>query len=293
MNNLKRINSFVLAIILLVTLCSCNEKKQIDITSYFQKFNFESLEYVELCNYKNISVSSDYVKVSDSDIITVIEMDMEYYDCMKSTELTFPEEDFYVFLRIDDIKNHSSREQYYLFGSEEFGEQFESTLKDTEVNEYFFAEIEGIESKITNMGIFEPATVEDEKMVLDFYKLESMNAVYEHIRQKTRTNIIFNYMMDIILENSTIVSLPSEISTSYDEYSASFWNDILIYKAILEKEGKELTISEFEEEVNIASQENNITISTVLTENADSVLHFALEQKLKNILVDYINISYD
>lgn len=275
---------------MIITLSSCGEQKHLDATTYFQRHNFKASDYVEMCDYKNIRVDADYIKVSDSDIVTVIEMDMEYYNCMKPIELDFPKEDFYVFLRIDNIANNESSEIYYLIGSDDFGSQFEKTLKKTDVYESFIADIDGVESKVTNMGYFKPATIEDEKIILDFYELESMDAVYEYIRNETKTNIIFHYMMDKIFENTTIVNLPVVVSNSYDENSASFWNDIIVYKAILEQEGKELTIGEFEQELKIAAKENELTVSTVLEENADSVLHFALEQKLKNILVDYINV---
>lgn len=275
---------------MVVALSSCGEQKYLDATTYFQRYNFKASDYVELCDYKNIRVDADYIKVSDSDIVTVIEMDMEYYNCMKPIEVDFPEEDFYVFLRIDNIANNESSEIYYLIGSDDFGSQFEKNLKKIDIYESFIADIDGVESKITNMGYFEPATIEDEKIILDFYELGSMDAVYEHIRNETKTNIIFHYMMDKILENTTIINLPVAVSNSYDENSASFWNDVLIYKAILEQEGKELTIGEFEQELKIAAKENELKISTILEENADSVLHFALEQKLKNILVDYINV---
>ena len=281
--------TFILIILITVFLSSCDNDKY-NVTKYFETYNFNALDYVELYEYKNINVNSDFIKVSDSDIITVIEMDMEYYDCMKAVELTCPEEDFYVFLRIVNIANNKSIDMYYLIGSDEFGSQFESVLKKTEINDSFIAEIDGVESKITNMGYFEPATIEDEKIILDFYKLESMDEVYKYIRNETRTNIIFYYMMDIILENTTIKNLPSAVSDLYDENSASFWNDIIIYKALLEKEEKELTLSEFEQVLEITAIENQETIQAIFEENANSVLHFALEQKIKNILVDYINI---
>ncbi len=286
----KRVIVYLLVILLLVTLSSCGNQKYSGATAYFQDYNFKAIEYVELYDYKNISVDSSYIEVSDSDIVNVIEMDMEYYDCMKAIELDSPKEDFYVFLRIVNVTNNKSRDMYYLIGSDDFGSEFEATLKKTEINESFITEIDGTESEITNMGYFQPATIEDEKIILDFYKMKSMDEVYKYIKNETRTNIVFHYMMDIILENTTIISLPLVVSGFYDEYTAAFWNDIIIYKAILEREGKEITINEFEQELELSARENNSTVSIILEENAASVLHFTLEQKLRSILVDYINI---
>ena len=290
-NKIKKIYTFLTLILITVSLSSCsNYKYKYNDTEYFETYNFKALDYVRLYEYKNINVNADFINVSDSDIITVIEMDMEYYYCMKTIELAHPKDDFYVFLRIVDIATNKSREMYYLIGSDDFGCQFEVALKKTDITESFITEIDGVECKITNMGYFEPATIEDEKIILDFYEVKSMNEVYEYIRNKTRTNIIFYYMMDIILENTVIKNLPSAISSVYDENSASFWNDIIIYKAILEKEEKELTVSEFEQALEITARENETTSSAILKENADYVLHFALEQKVKNILVEYINV---
>ena len=290
-NKIKKIYTFLTLILITASLSSCsNYKYKYNDTEYFETYNFKALDYVRLYEYKNINVNADFINVSDSDIITVIEMDMEYYYCMKTIELAHPKDDFYVFLRIVDIATNKSREMYYLIGSDDFGCQFEVALKKTDITESFITEIDGVECKITNMGYFEPATIEDEKIILDFYEVKSMNEVYEYIRNKTRTNIIFYYMMDIILENTVIKNLPSAISSVYDENSASFWNDIIIYKAILEKEEKELTVSEFEQALEITARENETTSSAILKENADYVLHFALEQKVKNILVEYINV---
>ena len=277
-------------VLLIVTLSSCGKQKYTDAPTYFQTYNFKAMDYVELCDYRNIKVDSAFIDVSDSDVVTVIEMDMEYYDCMKAIDLSFPEEDNYVLLRIVDLGNNETSEMYYLIGSDEFGSQFETILKKTGINKSFIAVIDGTESEITNMGFYEPATIEDEEMILDFYQLESMNEVYEYIRNKTRANIIFHYMMDTILENTTITGLPPAVSDFYDDYSASFWNDIIIYKAILEEEGKELAEIEFMQGLETTALENNSTVSAILEEDADAVLHFVLEKKLKNILVNYIKV---
>ena len=177
-----------------------------------------------------------------------------------------------------------------MIGSDEFGNDFEFLLKKTGISQSFDAYIDGEKTKITNMGVYEPATIEDEELILDFYKLETMGEVYKSIEEQTRINIIFHYMMDIIIENTKINELPTVLSSNYDENSASFWNDVIIYKAILEAEGKELTESEFEQALVEASTESDLTVSNVFEEYADSVLRFALEQKVKNILVKYINI---
>ena len=285
----NKIRKLLLLILIIVSLSSCGKCKYND-AKYFETYNFKALDYVDLCGYENINVNSEYVEVSDSDVVTVIEMDMEYYDCMKSVELEYPKEDYYVLLRIVNVENNQSSDVYYLIGSDDFGSHFESILKKTDIKESFIAEIDGVESKIINMGYFEPATIEDENIILNFYELKTMDEVYEYIRNKTRTNIIFYYMMDIILENTVIKDLPSVVGNYYDEYSASFWNDIIIYKAILEKEDKELTVSEFEQALEKTARENETTCSAVLEENADYVLHFVLEQKVKNILVDYIDV---
>lgn len=288
-NKIRKIRTLLLAILIITSLSSCGRYKYNE-AKYFETYNFKALDYVDLYEYENINLTSEYIEVSDSDIVTVIEMDMEYYYCMKPVELEYPKEDYYVFLRIVNIANNQSSDIYYLIGSDNFGSYFESILKKTDINESFIAEIDGVESKVINMGYFEPATIEDENMILDFYELNTMDEVYEYIRNKTRTNIIFYYMMDTILENTVIKDLPSAVSDCYDEYSASFWNDIIIYKAILEKEDKELTVSEFEQALEKTARENETTYSAILEENADYVLHFVLEQKVKNILVDYIDV---
>lgn len=262
----------------------------LDITSYFQEYNFSASTYVELCDYKNINIDSNYIEVSDSDVVRVIEMDMVYYDCMKSVEFSTPKDDYYVLLNIVNQDSREARSLYYLVGSCDYGESFDAELLKTSINETFETEIDGIKSTITNIGIYEPATIDDEDMILSFYKKDSMEDVYEYIRENTKMNIVFNYMMDIILENTTIIDLPQTIKSQYNDNSASFWNDIIIYKAILEQEENELTEIEFIRAVEDAASDSGISTENVISEYSNSVFHFVLEEKLKEILVSYINV---
>lgn len=283
-----------LLVLFLLSLSFCGRQEKTEktyIPSLLQEYNFKALDCVELYDYKSITVANDYLDVTDSDIITAIEMDMEYYDCMKKVDILAPDDSYYVYLQIVNLTDDSSSDVYYLVGSEDYGEEFENKLRAADIDEPFVAEINGKKSIIRNMGYYQPAEIEDEELILDFYGLNSMNDVFEYIRNRTRTNIIFYYMMDIIQEKSNILILPPLVGEKYDKYTSNFWDDIIIYKAILEKENKELTETELKKAIEDAAEDNQLTIDVIFQDYADSVVHFVLEQKVKEVLIDYITIE--
>lgn len=70
---------------------------------------------------------------------------------------------------------------------------------------------------MTVKGIYSLPDVKDKELVKGFYGMKSYEEVEKFIRNRSRCEIIYNYVFDYIMENSEIISYPSKVSENIEQ----------------------------------------------------------------------------
>lgn len=309
--------------ILLLTSCA---NQSIVSNNIVSDFNFSTKEYVDLYDYKNIHIDYDYIQVSDQDIETVINNDLSYYECYKPIVKDFIENDDIVLLRIvSNNESDSFQEFYYIVGSAELGDNFDSSIVGAKLNDTLTVNIgNNKDAPVKIIGVYTYATYEDTDIVCSYYKLDNMEEVYEKIKERTKTEIIFNFMYDKILENSRITRCPSIVNNyikryehelkqtaqkeelSVEEYARlnsgmtfsemlnfrkNYYYEIMIINAILENEKATITTTEVDDNIKLTAQQNHITENEVREKYIEEVYYNSIYKKLKKNIVKYVIVD--
>lgn len=262
-------NKFCLGLALLVSiffLSSCADDTSI--------MNYDSRKFIELYDYDSICVEYDYTQITDEDVKNIIEVELSTNEVyIKITDRISVESNDIVSILIDD------NQEYYFVGCQEYSKEFDQELSKMKIGDSVNMHIDNfgfIQIKLT--GIYRMATISDRDFILDYYNFSTFEQLEKFIKKRASQEIIFNYSYDKICENSSLLEFPKEIQnqidlsienykeeilqnySDFDEFlkknemteddvvntiSANFY-DMMLYKAILDKEKMRITISEID-----------------------------------------------
>lgn len=272
--------------------------------------NYISADYVVLNDYRSISVKEDYLQITDDNVNSIVSMELsadEVY--IPVTENNAPQDEHILLVSIN------GNQQYYLWDNNQYPEKMDVQLKSMQVGETKTISGEnGISYVVELLEIYRYATIEDTAFVLSYYDCSSMEELSDFIRKRASQEILFNYALDIIFENTSIISLPAElenqltldIQTSkdyileeyatfeeyleenaiteeeFEEQIASWYYEPMIYKAILDAEGVAIT----DADLNLYQDENQL----VECDQYEIYSQLA-QQKVREILLSTVQIT--
>ncbi|MDO4364186.1 MAG: hypothetical protein Q4C99_06630 [Clostridia bacterium] len=299
MKKTQRISLFLILLVIFGAVfggCSNNSN---DIMMYNSK------EYVDLFNYSDLEVNRDFIKVSQDDINQIIETEMSssqtYIEVLDRTSVN--KEDI-LLLSID------GEEEYYILGTDDYGENFDNQLLSANTGDELNAQIDNQDYKVKILGIYRYVTVNDRDYILKYYGYEDYNELISFLEKRAQNEILFNYVVQKVEENSTIKKYPKEIEqqiektlsdteneikkyySSVDEYCtendiskedfengiAYNYQELMIYKAILDNENQKITDED---------------ISDYANDDTDEYVAYfdACENKLRQILPQKVRIK--
>lgn len=266
---------------------------------------YNSKEYVDLYNYDNLEVDEDFIKISQDDINQIIETEMlSSQTYIEVSNRTSVDKDDILLLSID------GKEEYYILGTDDYGENFDNKLLSANTGDELNAQIDNQDYKVKILGIYRYVTVNDRDYILKFYGYEDYNELILFLKERAQNEILFNYVIQKVEENSTIRKYPKEIEkqiektllkteseikkeySSVDEYCkeagvskedyengiAYNYQELMIYKAILDNENQEITTGEINKYIN--------------DDTDDYTAYFdACENRLRQILPQKVKIN--
>ncbi len=266
---------------------------------------YNSKEYVDLYNYDNLEVDEDFIKISQDDINQIIETEMlSSQTYIEVSNRTSVDKDDILLLSID------GEEEYYILGTDDYGENFDNKLLSANTGDELNTQIDNQDYKVKILGIYRYVTVNDRDYILKFYGYEDYNELILFLKERAQNEILFNYVIQKVEENSTIRKYPKEIEkqiektllkteneikkeySSVDEYCkeagvskedyengiAYNYQELMIYKAILDNENQEITTGEINKYIN--------------DDTDDYTAYFdACENRLRQILPQKVKIN--
>ncbi len=271
MNKIQKISLiFVLFAVLSVMFSGCSNNTN-EIMTY------DSKEYVDLFNYSDLKVDEDFIKVSQDDINQIMETEISSSQTyIEVSDRTSVNKEDILLLSVD------GEEEYYVLGTDDYGEDFDNKLLSANKGDEIKAQIDTQNYKVKILGIYRYVTVNDREYILKYYGYEDYNELISFLKKRAQNEILFNYVIQKVEENSEIKKHPKEIQiqiektltkteneikkyySSVDEYCkendiskedfengiAYNYQELMIYKAILENENQQITIKEISEYVN-------------------------------------------
>lgn len=295
----KRLSLVLILFIIIGSVLSGCSNNTNDIMMYNSK------EYIDLFNYDNLEVNEDFIKVSQDDINQIIETEI-------SSSQNYIMVDDRTSVKKDDILllNIDGDEKYYSLGSDDYGEEFDNKLLSANTGDELNTQIDNQDYKVKILGIYRYVTINDRDYILKYYGYEDYNELISFLNKRAQNEILFNYVIQKTEENSTIKEYPKEIETqikktlsdtekeikkyysSVDEYcneseisKEDFENgivynyqELMIYKAILDNEKQKVTPEE---------------LSLYVNNDTDEYMAYfdACENKLRQILPQKVKIK--
>lgn len=295
----KRLSLVLILFIIIGSVLSGCSNNTNDIMMYNSK------EYIDLFNYDNLEVNEDFIKVSQDDINQIIETEI-------SSSQNYIMVDDRTSVKKDDILllNIDGDEKYYTLGSDDYGEEFDNKLLSANTGDELNAQIDNKDYKVKILGIYRYVTVNDRDYILKYYGYEDYNELISFLNKRAQNEILFNYVIQKTEENSTIKEYPKEIETqikktlsdtekeikkyysSVDEYCKESeiskedfengivynYQELMIYKAILDNEKQKVTPEE---------------LSLYVNNDTDEYMAYfdACENKLRQILPQKVKIK--
>ena len=295
----KRLSLVLILFIIIGSVLSGCSNNTNDIMMYNSK------EYIDLFNYDNLEVNEDFIKVSQDDINQIIETEI-------SSSQNYIMVDDRTSVKKDDILllNVDGDEKYYTLGSDDYGEEFDNRLLSANTGDELNAQIDNKDYKVKILGIYRYVTVNDRDYILKYYGYEDYNELISFLNKRAQNEILFNYVIKKTEENSTIKEYPKEIETqikktlsdtekeikkyysSVDEYCKESeiskedfengivynYQELMIYKAILDNEKQKVTPEE---------------LSLYVNNDTDEYIAYfdACENKLRQILPQKVKIK--
>lgn len=304
----------IILIVIMFVISGCDKESE-------SIMGYEALDYVELYDYRNLSISKDFVDVTEEEVKMVIEADLDSRCIYKEvTDRNVVQEDDIILCDIITKNNEDNLKDYYLFmGSGFLPEEYDKKLINMKIGEELnissgFSEIISVDIK----GIYRFAQVEDEKLVLELYSSTTMDEVYDYVMEKTKKTIIVNYAVDKIMENSHIRNMPEQAKSfvenklsekenfkndeafeeyigmtiqEYEEYNYSVYFEYLIYSAIAEKENILYSEEEINETIVLVANESNISKEDVLKIfDKEYIVFRTICDKVENKILSYVII---
>ncbi len=299
MKKTQRLSLFLILLVIFGTVFGSCSNNSNDIMMYNSK------EYVDLFNYSDLKVDRNFIKVSQDDINQIIETEISSGQIyIEVSDRTSVNKDDILLLSVD------GNEEYYILGTDDYGEDFDNKLLSANTGDELNAQIDSQDYKVKILGIYRYVTVNDRDYILKFYGYEDYNELILFLKKRAQNEILFNYVIQKVEENSTIRKYPKEIEkqiektlsdtkneikkyySSVDEYCtenniskedfengiAYNYQELMIYKAILDNENQEITAEE---------------ISDYANDDTDEYVAYfdACENKLRQILPDKVKIE--
>ena len=262
--SLNHIISFCFVIYALFFMNGCNTNQAF--------MCYDSEKYVDLYDYSQEVVDSDYLKITEEDIEMIIETELSANEAyVEITSKVKAENNDILLLAV------GGEYQYYFLGGEDNLEEDEQMLLDSSVDEIItLKDSLGELVTATVCGIYRKATIKDVDFILDYYGYSNWNELERFVRNRASDEIIYNLLFDKITEHSTILGVPKEIqiqiekeirqnksqilenyssmndylndnSISYEEFESSisqYYYELMIYKSILDNENLTVTNAE-------------------------------------------------
>ena len=173
---------------------------------------------------------------------------------------------------------------------------------------------DGVFTDVTLVGIYRTASIDDLDFILDYYGYSSFDELEKFIRSRATDEIVFNYAYDLIWDNSAMLKIPPELEQqislditnyheqitqqgiSFEDYLSendmtnedfessiiSGYYDLMLYKAILDREGTEIDSKDIE----------NYKIEMDNSEDFDNydIYRLLAEAKVRDILTSKVKI---
>ena len=290
----------------------------------------DNKEYIDLCDYKDISVSSEYLEISDKDIQSIIYMDFSSKENYEITGKKIIEKEDIVLLSLDSSNEmYCCSKYYYEVGYGEISEDLDNLLIGKATFDSFDASIEFEGEKVCCSvvveGVYVLKDTTNEKNILEFYKCDTLEDAYAYIKQRAQNEIIFNYMWETVKENSDYIEIPSfveekisdeilqlnnlasisgmtlneyldESGMTLDDIKQnvySYYHELMIAEAILLKENIVINDEMKVKYRNKLAEDNDLSVEKTEEYFSDEDLYYyAVMQELEKVLVTYINIEY-
>ncbi len=266
-------------------------------------------------DYKSIEIESTYTDITQQDIKDVILLDFsskEYYREDDSKTIVGNDDTILIDVNSSD-EDLQATDIYYNFGDADFSDEIDDLLLGKSVGDTVKCNVTynekdtNIEIKIKS--ICKLYDVDDEQALKDFYGLNSKDEAYEYLTERTKNEIIFNYMWDEILNNSEINAFPANIVEKIKTQSnlsltdeenkeneenkeiCNYYFELTVAEIILNDENAAVTDSDIESTKNKFSEKNGIAVDELSQYvSEDDIYYTAVMDKLKPILISYANI---
>ena len=168
-------------------------------------------------DYKNIEIESTYTNITQQDIKDIILLDFssaEYYREDDSKTIVGSDDTLLIDVNSGD-EDLQAVDIYYNFGDADFSEEIDDLLSGKSIGDTVKCNVvyngKDTDIEINIKGICKLYDADDEQALKDFYGLNSKDEIYEYLTERTKNEIIFNYMWDKILNNSKINAFPANI----------------------------------------------------------------------------------
>lgn len=310
----KLIALCLFTLILLLNMTSCS-----NIETYGEE------NCINLCDYRNIEIDKEYLSISSEEVNMIISMDFSSNDYYKVTDKKIVEMNDVVMLDIYSENDSFCYENiYYEVGSFDLSDDFDKQLLGKKANSKNIYSITvneiSIEIDVTLKGIYELGDATNEEDILNYYGYDSLAEVIEFIEKRAAEEILYNYMLNYVFENSKINYFPKSIENKITQYlnelnkqAASnkmsldkfleqsgtntenvkneiynYYYEILVCEAVLNKENIAVTDNDIIEFVRKIAIENEIDENEVYNYYTEDDLYFqTLSYMTKKILISY------
>lgn len=301
----------LIALVLLIVLSGCSNKEN-DVYTY------SSMEYVDLYEYGDFLFREEEVAVTEDDVNAIILNELYSFGYYKEiNDRNTIEHNDILTVQIDEI------EERYFMDSGYYGEEFNEDLLHMKKGSSKILNINGVYRKVEVKRIFEPIEIKDEDYITKFYSCNDMREVRYFIENRAREEMMFNMIWDEILNNTTVKSIPKEIEKSmerrkkmdikiiekengslenylssmeitkemFEDSYNNFYIELMIIKAILDKEMITLTKENIDEHINKIAIEYEISDKTIVEMYGYDYFYYDISfEKIKHVLLEKANI---
>lgn len=275
-----------------------NASKYVDLPSYEnyvieQESLFLSEEELNSIILFNLSYNEIYKKVEDRYLLSVDDIANIDFEIYIDEELYLSESDYNYFMGsnqlTEDFEKNILNQQ--IKTEKQFIVDFPDDYQDA-----------SLASKTANITVYldficKLTDISDEEIIISHYDCSSMNEVYELIQEQAAEKMIFDHVINKIFEEVHIISFPPQGTAYVDEIISDYkneaiqlgitWDDylnniqeteedvlraeienfymqFLVVKAMTETEKIEYTMSDFDAQVDILSETDDISREEVL-----------------------------
>ena len=308
----------LLLLLLLCCLAGCQNKENV-----IHELNFDTSKCVELCDYRDVVISSDDLQISESDIDAVISMELatkaELKEIQDRTEVRTG--DIAVLnIHIETATQIKSIEDfYYEVGSDIFGESFDKKLLLQKINESFSFLIkvpdsfpeesiigEDAQWEITIGKLLNRETKLTDDLSQQLYGVPTVQQAKEKISESIIIGRKFDLAYQKILASSKIRKMPeiydeilnkalsSATAESKEDIKTevqSFFSEYIVLKAITEQEGNQYTQEDWEQTLERLIQETDLSEEEILDQYGSvGICYEMMYNDVKSILPKYVEV---